>query len=154
PIARGTDRPILSSRASSAASFSSDTATESCFAIRGNPKNEIARFQGIRPESLQSQLAPTARKRLSFSNLEVLHGRPNNGPCTGTVLCQSLRHADRLSRHPPRTSQSVSRDLRLSLLSKSRVATPSCAASTARHVLQKQCWGSYCHDQAIVNRVR
>ena len=35
--------------ASSAASFPSDTATESRFPIRGNPENEIASFQGLRP---------------------------------------------------------------------------------------------------------
>src|SRR5262245_14750134 len=40
---------LLSSGASSAASFPSDTATESRFPIRGNPENEIASFQGLRP---------------------------------------------------------------------------------------------------------
>jgi hypothetical protein len=30
------------------------------------------------PETLQSQLAKTARKRLSLSGLELLHGRPCN----------------------------------------------------------------------------
>jgi hypothetical protein len=53
----------------------SDTATESRFSIRGNRENEIASFRGLRPESLQSQVTKTARKRLSLSGLEVLHGR-------------------------------------------------------------------------------
>src|SRR5262245_61227249 len=53
----------------------SDTATESRFSMRGNPENEIASFRGLRPESLQSQVTKTARKRLSLSGLEVLHGR-------------------------------------------------------------------------------
>src|SRR5262249_51463650 len=35
----------------------------------------IASFRGLRPESLQSQVTKTARKRLSLSGLEVLHGR-------------------------------------------------------------------------------
>jgi hypothetical protein len=39
---------------------SSATATESRFAIRGNPQNEIASFQGFRPQKLASQLTKTA----------------------------------------------------------------------------------------------
>jgi hypothetical protein len=34
-----------------------------------------ADHRGLRPESLQSQVTKTARKRLSLSGLEVLHGR-------------------------------------------------------------------------------
>src|SRR5262245_10577445 len=53
----------------------SDAATESRFSIRGNPENEIASFQGLNPEILQSQVTKTARKRLSLGGLEVLHSR-------------------------------------------------------------------------------
>jgi hypothetical protein len=48
----GTDRLISSSRASSVASFSSDAPTESCFAKKGNRKNQIASFRGPRPRNL------------------------------------------------------------------------------------------------------
>src|SRR2546430_1648318 len=53
----------------------SDTATESCFSIRGNRENELQVSRAADPETLQSQLAKTARKRLSLSGLELLHGR-------------------------------------------------------------------------------
>ena len=39
------------------------------------------------------------------------HRSQINGSCTGTLFCQSLRCADRLSRHPPRASQSLGRAL-------------------------------------------
>jgi hypothetical protein len=35
------------------------------------------------PETLQSQLAKTARKRLSLSSLELLHGRLDSSACAG-----------------------------------------------------------------------
>src|SRR4029450_8881241 len=63
----------------------SDTATDTRVSIRGTPENEIASFGGLRPESLQSQVTKTARKRLSLSGLEVLHGRlhrPGRSPRT------------------------------------------------------------------------
>jgi hypothetical protein len=41
------------------------------------------------PETLQSQLAKTARKRLSLSGLELLHGRLNISP-TGAAGCAHL----------------------------------------------------------------
>ena len=53
----------------------SDAATESCFSIRGNRENEFASFQASDTKTLQSQVNKAAKKRLSLSGLEVLHGR-------------------------------------------------------------------------------
>jgi hypothetical protein len=42
------------------------------------------------PETLQSQLAKTARKRLSLSGLELLHGRQNSPPGASHALRADL----------------------------------------------------------------
>jgi hypothetical protein len=54
---------------------SSDAATESCFSIRGNCENEFASSRASDTETLQSQVNKAAKKRLSLSGLEILHGR-------------------------------------------------------------------------------
>src|SRR5262249_29409110 len=53
----------------------SDAATESCFSIRGNRENELQASKGSDTETLQSQVNKAAKKRLSLSGLEILHGR-------------------------------------------------------------------------------
>src|SRR5262245_39572410 len=53
----------------------SDAATESCFSIRGNCENEFASSRASDTETLQSQVNKAAKKRLSLSGLEILHGR-------------------------------------------------------------------------------
>jgi hypothetical protein len=53
----------------------SDAATESCFSIRGNRENELQASRASDTETLQSQVNKAAKKRLSLSGLEILHGR-------------------------------------------------------------------------------
>jgi hypothetical protein len=53
----------------------SDATTQSRRAIRGNPKNEIARSGGPKPETLQSQIDDQSRIRISINTLDVLHRR-------------------------------------------------------------------------------
>src|SRR5262249_46098296 len=53
----------------------SDAATESCFSIRGNRENELQASKASDTETLQSQVNKAAKKRLSLSGLEILHGR-------------------------------------------------------------------------------
>src|SRR5215831_15531478 len=64
----------------------SDAATESCFSIRGNRENELQASKASDTETLQSQVNKAAKKRLSLSGLEILHGRlqwlvPTGRPC-------------------------------------------------------------------------
>src|SRR5262245_13388417 len=62
----------------------SDAATESCFSIRGNRENELQAAKASDTETLQSQVNKAAKKRLSLSGLEILHGR----------LCRHSWHLD------------------------------------------------------------
>src|SRR5438128_1472949 len=43
--------------------------------FEGNPKTKLQASSASDPETLQSQVTKTARKRLSLRGLEVLHGR-------------------------------------------------------------------------------
>ena len=54
-------------------------ATESCFSIRGNRENELQASRASDTETLQSQVNKAAKKRLSLSGLEILHGRRTSG---------------------------------------------------------------------------
>src|SRR5262249_23509102 len=67
----------------------SDAATESCFSIRGNRENELQASKASDTETLQSQVNKAAKKRLSLSGLEILHGR------LGKNLLLSLRRLTR-----------------------------------------------------------
>jgi len=64
----------------------SDVATESCFSIRGNRENEFASFQAPDTKTLQSQVNKAAKKRLSLSGLEILHGRLQSSLRSKTYL--------------------------------------------------------------------
>src|SRR4029434_7871258 len=75
PTARGTDHPILSSRVSSAASLPPIRRPNHASRFEGIAKTKLQVSRAADPETLQSQLAKTARKRLSLSGLELLHGR-------------------------------------------------------------------------------
>jgi len=44
--------------------FRQAQAKESCIAIQGNPKNEIARFRGIKPRNLAISIAPVRQKQI------------------------------------------------------------------------------------------
>src|SRR5439155_23893948 len=76
PPAPGTDHPFLSSRAFSAASLPPIRRRPNhASRFEGNPKTKLQASSASDPETLQSQVTKTARKRLSLRGLEVLHGR-------------------------------------------------------------------------------
>jgi len=68
-------RPLLSSRAASAALLPPTPRPNHATRFVGIPKKKPQAFRGSDPETLRSQLTKTAGKRLSLSGLEVLHGR-------------------------------------------------------------------------------
>src|SRR5262245_33687384 len=72
----------------------SDAATESCFSIRGNRENELQASKASDTETLQSQVNKAAKKRLSLSGLEILHGRPN-GLRQVDLFANKFRRAER-----------------------------------------------------------
>src|SRR5262249_46225475 len=67
----------------------SDAATESCFSIRGNRENELQASKASDTETLQSQVNKAAKKRLSLSGLEILHGRLTRR--AGLFICVASR---------------------------------------------------------------
>src|SRR5439155_23132419 len=74
------DHPILSSRAFSAASLPPIRRRPNhASRFEGNPKTKLQASSASDPETLQSQVTKTARKRLSLRGLEVLHGRLDKG---------------------------------------------------------------------------
>src|SRR5437773_8686238 len=75
PADRRTEHPILSSRASSAASLPPIRRPNHASRFEGIPKTKLQASSASDPETLQSQVTKTARKRLSLRGLEVLHGR-------------------------------------------------------------------------------
>src|SRR5438445_2143218 len=75
----------------------SDTATESRFSIRGNPKTKLQASSASDPETLQSQVTKTARKRLSLRGLEVLHGRRTASPLRPCLSFRYTQVVDRIS---------------------------------------------------------
>src|SRR5262249_47596608 len=75
PAARGTDQPILSSRASSAASLPPMRRPNHASRFEGIAKTKLQASRASDTETLQSQVNKAAEKRLSLSGLEVLHGR-------------------------------------------------------------------------------
>src|SRR5437773_11414782 len=77
PADRRTEHPILSYRASSAASLPSIRRPNHASRFEGIPKTKLQASSASDPETLQSQVTKTARKRLPLKGLEVLHGRLN-----------------------------------------------------------------------------
>src|SRR5437773_4873255 len=75
PADRRTEHPILSYRASSAASLPSIRRPNHASRFEGIPKTKLQASSASDPETLQSQVTKTVRKRLSLRGLEVLHGR-------------------------------------------------------------------------------
>src|SRR5262249_36565882 len=75
PAARGTDHPILSSRASSAASLPPVRRPNHASRFEGIAKTNLQASTASDTETLQSQVNKAAKKRLSLSELEILHGR-------------------------------------------------------------------------------
>src|SRR5438105_11995477 len=86
PAARGIDHPILSSRASSAASLPPIRRPNHASRFEGIPKTKLQASSALDPETLQSQVTKTARKRLSLRGLEVLHGRLIDGSSFSGLL--------------------------------------------------------------------
>src|SRR5262249_44073614 len=84
PAARGTDHPILSSRASSAASLPPVRRPNHASRFEGIAKTNLQASTASDTETLQSQVNKAAKKRLSLSELEILHGRLNS---LGEVQC-------------------------------------------------------------------
>src|SRR5947199_10052227 len=66
---------MLSSRASSVASLPPIRRPKHASRFEGIPKTKLQASSASDPETLQSQVTKTARKRLSLRGLEVLHGR-------------------------------------------------------------------------------
>src|SRR5262249_37755668 len=71
----GTDHPILSSRASSAASLPPVRRPNHASRFEGIAKTNLQASTASDTETLQSQVNKAAKKRLSLSELEILHGR-------------------------------------------------------------------------------
>src|SRR6516225_3508441 len=71
----------------------SDAAMESRSLIRGNLENEIARFQRLGPQTLQSHICQTAEKRLLLNGLEIVHSRLTSLACGGSPSVP--QHRDR-----------------------------------------------------------
>src|SRR5947199_2941763 len=69
---------MLSSRASSVASLPPIRRPNHASRFEGIPKTKLQASSASDPETLQSQVTKTARKRLSLRGLEVLHGRLSN----------------------------------------------------------------------------
>src|SRR5437773_11079383 len=80
PADRRTEHPILSYRASSAASLPPIRRPNHASRFEGIPKTKLQASSASDPETLQSQVTKTARKRLSLRGLEVLHGRRLSRP--------------------------------------------------------------------------
>src|SRR5947199_4835967 len=77
---------MLSSRASSVASLPPIRRPNHASRFEGIPKTKLQASSASDPETLQSQVTKTARKRLSLRGLEVLHGRlvgPARAPALG-----------------------------------------------------------------------
>src|SRR5262249_42710323 len=94
PAARGTDHPILSSRASSAASLPPVRRPNHASRFEGIAKTNLQASTASDTETLQSQVNKAAKKRLSLSELEILHGR------------LALLHRDSSCAHKPESSRS------------------------------------------------
>src|SRR5262249_17769316 len=75
PAARGTDHPILSSRASSAASLPPMRRPNHASRFEGIAKTNLQASRASDTQTLQSQVSKAGKKRLSLSGLEILHGR-------------------------------------------------------------------------------
>src|SRR5262249_1743689 len=99
PAARGTDHPILSSRASSAASLPPVRRPNHASRFEGIAKTNLQASTASDTETLQSQVNKAAKKRLSLSELEILHGRleleqgasPSRGPSALTIQNDTAR---------------------------------------------------------------
>src|SRR5262249_36064262 len=93
PAARGTDHPILSSRASSAASLPPMRRLNHASRFEGIAKTNLQASRASDTETLQSQVNNAAKKRLSLSGLEILHGRrfPASKKAHGVVVTASDR---------------------------------------------------------------
>src|SRR5947207_6962180 len=71
------------------------------FRFEGIPKTKLQASSASDPETLQSQVTKTARKRLSLRGLEVLHGRLDSlllggkfpgGPAPHALAARFVRH--------------------------------------------------------------
>src|SRR5262249_31336560 len=101
--ARGTDQPILSSRASSAASLSPMRRPNHASRFEGIAKTKLQASRASDTETLQSQVNKAAKKRLSLSGLEILHGRLLSGAAAAWRLAaRAQQSGDAGDRFPPR----------------------------------------------------
>src|SRR5947199_10425229 len=87
---------MLSSRASSVASLPPIRRPNHASRFEGIPKTKLQASSASDPETLQSQVTKTARKRLSLRGLEVLHGRLRM-VLTSRTLCSPDDGSDRAS---------------------------------------------------------